>query len=274
MATGSDRASSTAIEVQLLVDERGAAWTVGVVVHTIRGGRTVLSTTAQGTLDVAQLATCERVAVTAAGALALRGAVSIELSSSSHRDRPSIRRVRPHLTPAHTLSEVTTGLDLVARQFELAAGSCLSGGPPSRSRHAASAMLQVDELQPGSPATTSVEWLEIPFLPGLRCDAAVEQGDVIPAALGTELVTFTATGQDRGHALARLGRTMERCTVVPRAGATDRGRSLDALRDLGADPGPRSRSAAPSIFRSRTGATAVRSVARSRGPTASTSTDS
>jgi biotin carboxylase len=106
--------------------------------------------------------------------LELQGPVTIELSSSSHRDPPSIRRVRPHLTPAHTLSEVATGLDLVAQQFELAAGNCLSGGPPFPSRHAASATLQVDELPPGSRATTSVEWLEVPLFPGLRCNAAVE----------------------------------------------------------------------------------------------------
>ena len=236
MAAGSDRATPTTIEVQLLVDERGAAWTVGVVVHTTRGGRPVLSTTAQGALDDAQLATCEQVAVTAARALELRGAVAIELNSPSHRDPPSIRRVRPHLTPTHTLSEVTTGLDLVARQFELAAGSHLMGSPHSRPLHAASATLRVDELPTGSSATTPVEWLEAPSSPGLRCDAAVEQGDVIPAALGTELVTFTTTGQDRGHALARLSRTMERCTVALRAGATDRGSPLDALLELGATP--------------------------------------
>ena len=102
MAAGSDRATPTIIEVQLLVDERGADWTVGGVVHTTRGRRPVLP-------------------------------VASQLSS--------IHRVRPHLTPTHTLTEVTTGLDLVARQFGLAAGSYLIGSPlplaPCRQRDVA-----------------------------------------------------------------------------------------------------------------------------------------
>jgi hypothetical protein len=93
----------------------------------MRGGCPVFSTTATGALNGAQLATCEQMAVTAARALELRNTVAIELSPPSHRSQPSIRWVRPRLTPTHALSEVTIQSRKMRSSRQAAAAPTASG---------------------------------------------------------------------------------------------------------------------------------------------------
>jgi biotin carboxylase len=131
IASEADRSSPRSIvEVQLLVDREGQVWTVGRVVHTLDDeGRRLFSNGVGGILGPQQAFSCQQMAIAAVRGMDLHGTVAVELTPPRPDAGPRVRDIRPHLTPTHVLAELTTGLDLVACQLDLAAGSHLTGAP-------------------------------------------------------------------------------------------------------------------------------------------------
>ena len=218
------------LETQLLIDHLGTTWCLGSVLHEHRkDGRRVLSRSAYGRLSPAQQATCERIATTAARALQLRGAVAIELTLPAPGTAQAVMAVRPHLTPAHLIAELLTGLDLVELQFLLATGAPLPGPMPSVTGHATCTNLRVDERPPDAASHTRVVDVSSPSFPGLRCDPILEPGEVVSTAPGAELLTLGAVGRDPAQADRRLVDAVTATTIVLGTGATDRAALLDRL---------------------------------------------
>ncbi len=231
------RSPGQVVEVQLLIDRAGTCWTLGTLVHAAPGahGQPLLSWSGQGLLDDEVAASCARTAATAARALGLSGAVAVEFPLPGAHAPAAITRVRGHLTPAHLLTELLTGRDLVAMQFALASGSLLGPEPDPPSGVAVCTTLRLTERAPVVPPTTSVVHLRTPFLPGLRCDPLVEEGDEVSTAVGTELLTLGAVGRDPTLANRRLAGGVAGAYVVLGAGATDRAAVLDRLGATRAD---------------------------------------
>ena len=219
------------LEVQVLADGSGGVWVVAVVDRLLApDGRPLLASSPAPNLDPAQLAALERSAHTVAATLGLRGAAAIDLLLMPTAAPPKLLGVRPHLTPTHVLAELATGLDVVERQLALAAGLALDTPPPERRGHAVATTLCIDELPDPSPSRTTVDRFAIAAPPGVRVDAAVREGDQVPAQIGTELVTIGAVGRDRPVALARLTHVVSRTTIMLGSGATDRLPLLQVLR--------------------------------------------
>jgi acetyl-CoA carboxylase carboxyltransferase component/acetyl/propionyl-CoA carboxylase alpha subunit len=218
------------LEAQLLLDHHGSTWYLGTVVHQYReDGRRVLTRSAHARLSTEQLAACERIARTTARALQLRGAVAVELTLPTATADAAVLDVRPHLTPAHLLTELLTGLDLVELQFLVAAGASLPGDAPTLVGHAASATLHVDEHPSGAPLHTGVAHVRIPSFPGLRCEPVLEPGEVVPTRLGTELVTLSTVDRDPARADRRLVDAVTATSILLGTGATDRAALLERL---------------------------------------------
>ena len=105
----------------------------------------------------------------------------------------------------HGVSEITTGLDLVKLQVHVARGGRLPGEPPPASGHAIEVRLCAEDAEAGfAPAPGTVARLRLPGGPGLRVDAGVAEGDLVPAEFDSMIAKLIAHGRDREEALGRL----------------------------------------------------------------------
>ena len=117
----------------------------------------------------------------------------------------SFLEVNTRLQVEHPVTEETTGLDLVALQFRIAAGDPLDlPAEPVPNGHAIEFRLTAED--PGRnflPAPGTVTRFDIPTGPGIRLDSGVEVGSVIGGQFDSLLAKLIVTGRDRDHALAR-----------------------------------------------------------------------
>jgi acetyl/propionyl-CoA carboxylase alpha subunit len=111
----------------------------------------------------------------------------------------------PFLPAEHSLTEVTTGLDLVKLQVEVARGVGLDPAPPPTAVHAMQLVLTATDCGNHTvehPAR--IERLRIPSNPGLRIDTGLAEGDAFSSEFDSTLARITACGSTRKEALSRL----------------------------------------------------------------------
>ncbi len=137
------------------------------------------------------------------------------------------------LNIAHTVTEVTTGLDLVKLQLDLACGAHLAGEPPSTSGHAIAAHLYAEnwdnDVSQGTGSKGKLEVFRLAGGPGLRIDTGYAQGNSIHSDADPLLAKITAWGRDRQEALARLRCALKESTIVIRGGMSNKSLLLDLL---------------------------------------------
>ena len=120
--------------------------------------------------------------------------------------------VNTRIQVEHPLTEITTGVDLVREQIEIAEGKTL---PPFRGDLAAVVVepqgaaveFRVNAEDPANgwlPATGTIRSLRWPGGPGLRVDSALEVGTAISAHYDSLLAKVIAHAPDRASAFARL----------------------------------------------------------------------
>jgi acetyl/propionyl-CoA carboxylase alpha subunit/acetyl-CoA carboxylase carboxyltransferase component len=130
----------------------------------------------------------------------------------------------------HGVSEITTGLDLVKLQVHVARGGRLPGEPPPASGHAIEVRLCAEDAEAGfAPAPGSVARLRLPGGPGIRVDAGVAEGDLVPAEFDSMIAKIIAHGRDREEALGRLARGLAQTAVILRGGTTNKAFLLDLI---------------------------------------------
>jgi acetyl/propionyl-CoA carboxylase alpha subunit len=123
--------------------------------------------------------------------------------------------VNPRLQVEHPVTEATSGLDLVALQFDLADGALLPANPPPPYGHAIEARLYAEDpanLFLPSPGRISV--LALPASPGVRVDAGYQVHDRVPDRFDPMIAKLIAWGDTREQAVARLSDTLEQCAVA------------------------------------------------------------
>ncbi len=133
----------------------------------------------------------------------------------------SFLEVNTRLQVEHTVTEETSGIDLVRAQLAIAAGGevPLREDPPSRG-HAIE--LRITAEDPGRgflPATGTVTTWRTPSGPGVRVDSGVEEGSVVGPAFDSLIAKLVVVGEDRDHAIARAVRALDEMVVegVPTA---------------------------------------------------------
>ena len=130
----------------------------------------------------------------------------------------------------HTITEVTTDVDLVRAQLHVAAGGRLEGEKPAEKGHAVEARLNAEDPDRDfAPAPGRIALLELPTGPGVRVDTGVSEGDVIPPDFDSMITKVIAYGRTRPEALGRLRRAMRETTVVVEGGATNKSFILELL---------------------------------------------
>ena len=109
----------------------------------------------------------------------------------------------------HPVTELVTGVDLVAEQLRVARGEPLSPHVfmNTRSGHAVEVRLYAEDPRSFLPQAGTIERLRLPG--GIRVDAGVEEGDEIPIAYDPLIAKLIAHGGSRREALDRLAAALD-----------------------------------------------------------------
>jgi acetyl-CoA carboxylase biotin carboxylase subunit len=111
----------------------------------------------------------------------------------------------------HPVTELVTGLDLVAAQLRVARGEPLGPGFDSAGPrgHAIEVRLYAeDPYQKFAPSPGTVSRLRWPQGPGVRIDAGIYEGATVSVHYDPMLAKLIVWGADRAQALARLDRAL------------------------------------------------------------------
>ncbi len=219
------------VEVQLIADSHGTAWALGVRDCSIqRRNQKVIEESASPLLDSAQVDELKAAAEQLALAVGYVGAGTVEFLYHPGERTFAFLEVNTRLQVEHSITEATTGIDLVRAQIHVAQGGHLTGEKPAEVGHAVEARLNAEDPDRDfAPAPGRIERLQLPSGPGIRVDTGVAEGDTIPPDFDSMIAKVIAYGRTRDEALARLRRAMTSTTVVIEGGACNKSFVLDLL---------------------------------------------
>jgi acetyl-CoA/propionyl-CoA carboxylase biotin carboxyl carrier protein len=122
----------------------------------------------------------------------------------------SFLEVNTRLQVEHTVTEESTGLDLVIEQLRVADGLPLSiSATPAARCHSIEFRINAEDVGRGFlPTPGPVLKFAPPSGPGVRLDAGVETGSVIPGSFDSMMAKLIVTGATREQALARARRAL------------------------------------------------------------------
>ncbi len=157
-----------------------------------------------------------RAAVTAARAAGYVGAGTVEFLLDED-GRHHFLEVNARLQVEHPVTELRTGVDLVRRQVEVAAGLPL----PFRQEdlcargHAIECRIYAEDPARGfAPSPGRVLAVEAPAGPGVRFDCGVAAGTEVPVHYDPILAKVAVVAEDRPAAIARMRRALEECAIL------------------------------------------------------------
>lgn len=219
------------VEVQIASDHHGNSWALGVRDCSVqRKHQKVIEESASVALDPDQVAELGEAAVALAKAAEYRNLGTVEFLYQPQERQFAFLEVNTRLQVEHPVTELTTGLDLVKLQLELAAGKRLEGAPPHEFGHAIEARLNAEDPEHGfAPAPGVIEVLSFPAGPGVRVDTGVAEGDEIPSDYDAMIAKIIAWGRDRDESRRRLARALSHTTVVIQGGTTNKPFLLDLI---------------------------------------------
>ena len=124
--------------------------------------------------------------------------------------------VNTRLQVEHPVTEMVTGLDLVALQLRIAAGEPLPFTQDQIERRGAAIECRITAEDPFAefvPASGVVALVREPAGPGIRVDSALFSGMTVPSEYDSLLAKVIAHGSDREEAMARMRRALEEMRV-------------------------------------------------------------
>ena len=209
------------IEVQLLGDRTGSVVAVGERDCSIqrRHQKLVEESPAPG-LTESERRELHGMAVRVASTAGLHNAATAEFL----RDREGrfwFLEVNTRLQVEHGVTELVSGLDLVAEQFGLAAGRPLSADARAAAdraatptSHAMEVRLSAEDPARGfAPAPGRVTRWVMPAGPGVRVDTAIEAGERVPPDYDPLVAKLMVHAPDRPAAIARLSRALDEVEI-------------------------------------------------------------
>jgi acetyl/propionyl-CoA carboxylase alpha subunit len=197
------------VEIQLLGDGRGGAVAFGERECSVqRRHQKVLEESPSPALDEALRAAMSDAAVAIARSISYRSAGTAEFVLDGREF--FFLELNGRIQVEHPVTELVTGLDLVAAQLELAEGGMLPD-TPVLDGHAVEVRLYAEDPRTFLPQTGRLERLRLPQ--GIRVDAGVEEGDEIGIAYDPMIAKLIAHEATREQALDRLGRALAETEV-------------------------------------------------------------
>jgi acetyl/propionyl-CoA carboxylase alpha subunit len=197
------------IEIQLLGDGRGDAVALGERECSVqRRHQKVLEESPSPALDEELRSRMSEAALAFARAIGYRSAGTAEFVLDGGDFW--FLELNGRIQVEHPVTEVVTGLDLVAAQLELAEGGGLPK-PPDVHGHAIEVRLYAEDPRTFLPQTGRLDRLRLPT--GIRVDAGVEEGDEVGLAYDPLLAKLIADGESRAEALDRLADALDETEV-------------------------------------------------------------
>jgi acetyl/propionyl-CoA carboxylase alpha subunit len=197
------------VEIQLLGDDRGDALALGERECSVqRRHQKVLEESPSPALDASLRAAMSDAAVVFARAISYRSAGTAEFVLDGREF--FFLELNGRIQVEHPVTELVTGLDLVAAQLEVAEGGALPD-PPEPHGHAVEARLYAEDPRTFLPQTGRIERLRLPD--GIRVDAGVEEGEEIGIAYDPMIAKLVAHAETRAEALDQLGRALAETEV-------------------------------------------------------------
>jgi len=210
------------IEVQLLGDNAGSIVALGERDCSVqrRHQKLLEESPAPGLTD-AERATLHEFAVRAATAARLHNAATAEFLFDEDR-RFWFLEVNARLQVEHGVTELVTGLDLVAEQLWIAAGHPLDDAVRAAAARAARPTAHAIEVRLSAedpavafaPAPGRVGAWVMPAGPGVRVDSAIRPGERIPPDYDPMIAKILTVGPDREVAIARMSRALDEVVVT------------------------------------------------------------
>ena len=219
------------IEVQVIADNYGNAWAPGIRDCSIqRRNQKLIEESGSPVLTREQDIELRRGAVALVKEAGYRGAGTVEFLYQPQEKMFAFLEVNTRLQVEHSITELSTGLDLVKLQIMVADGYRLEGEPPPNFGYAIEARLNAEDADNGfAPSPGKVELLTLPTGPGIRVDTGIATGDAISPDYDSMIAKIIAWGRDRMEAMARLRVALRATTVVVKNGTTTKSFLLELL---------------------------------------------
>jgi acetyl/propionyl-CoA carboxylase alpha subunit/acetyl-CoA carboxylase carboxyltransferase component len=219
------------VEVQIIADNYGTTWAVGVRDCTIqRRHQKILEEAPSPALSTEEDQELRAAAIRLSMAVGYHNAGTVEFLYQSDLHRFLFMEMNTRLQVEHPVTECTTGLDLVKLQLHVARGGCLKGDPPRSTGHAIEVRLNAEDPDNGfAPAPGAVQRFRILTGPGVRVDTGITEGDHVASEFDSMIAKIIGYGQNRQEALSRLRRALRDGVVVIKGGASNKAFLLDLL---------------------------------------------
>jgi len=196
------------VEVQVLADARGGVVHLGERDCSLqRRHQKMLEEAPSPALSPSLRRGLTEAALGLARAVEYQSAGTVEFVLDPVAERFYFIEMNTRIQVEHPVTEMITGLDLVALQLRLAAGEPLPLGQADvrLAGHAIECRINAEAPEEGfrpCPGTVTV-WVP-PVLEGVRVDTHIEPGAVVPPFYDSLLAKVVAHGADRAAAIARL----------------------------------------------------------------------
>ncbi len=125
--------------------------------------------------------------------------------------------VNTRLQVEHPITEMTTGIDLVRQQLEIAAGTPLSFSQADLTRKGHAIECRIYAEDPAAdfmPAPGKIAFFKIPEGPGIRFDHAIRAGMDVPVEYDPILGKLIVWAEDRPAACARIIRALKETVIL------------------------------------------------------------
>ncbi len=205
------------VEIQVLADGHGAA------VHLFerecsiqRRHQKVIEEAPSAVLDAGLRAAMGEAAVQAARACDYVGAGTVEFLLDADRNFYFLE-MNTRLQVEHPVTELITGLDLVAEQIRIAEGEPLGYRQDDLAiwGWAVECRVYAEDVPAGFlPAPGPLLRHRAPSGPGVRVDAGVEEGDEVPVYYDPMVAKLCTWGRTRDQAIARMRRALDEYDVA------------------------------------------------------------
>jgi acetyl-CoA carboxylase, biotin carboxylase subunit len=148
--------------------------------------------------------------------LKYQGLGTVEFLVDTEREEFYFLEVNARIQVEHPVTEMVTGLDLVADQIAIAEGRGLrrSQASVSFSGHAIECRINAEDPADGfRPSPGTVTGAVFPAGPGVRVDTHVQAGSAVPPQYDGLLAKLVVSGADRAEAVTRLRGALARCRI-------------------------------------------------------------
>ncbi|MCT1453022.1 ATP-grasp domain-containing protein [Corynebacterium sp. p3-SID1145] len=127
----------------------------------------------------------------------------------------SFLEVNTRVQVEHPVTEVVTGVDIIAEQFRIADGQELSFvGDPEITSHAFEFRINAEDVTNGfAPSPGTVTRFDVPTGHGIRVDSGVRTGSEIPAYYDSLMAKLIVIAPTRDAALARSRQALKEFTI-------------------------------------------------------------